>query len=325
MSGDEDTASGWLQATIAAMVGAVAKKNTEIRAVIHFMGVVWAQVRPTGAAKGTKKRIIWRLVEEAFKRGCVLNDGRGESIDEIGGSGEGVIPILVWDRGSRHKGEASLNDVAMAALDRTILFLSVGAGQTMEDARVSKMRLSSVGIDCKGKVMKTGGDVMSSTGVRIPVLVIVSCKRWSRRCGGVRKVGLGSGGGRGVKMVVEAIPTSGSVKNGGRHAPCRGICYYSEEHCDGKKNHDDRDQRRRLQGVPKVVEVYPFAESWLCQYSLDAITDIALVSNNTKHLCTISQTIDSRLQAPAGYAQETYTGPVTNKWMCRRKYWLKWL
>ncbi|KAA8549594.1 hypothetical protein F0562_001388 [Nyssa sinensis] len=55
------------------------------------------------------------------------------------------------------------------------------------------------------------------------------------------------------------------VKNGGRHAPCRGICCYSEEHYGGKRNHDDRDQRRRLQGVSKVVEIYPFAESWLCQ------------------------------------------------------------
>ncbi|KAA8542745.1 hypothetical protein F0562_023897 [Nyssa sinensis] len=146
MPGDEDTANGLLQAMIAAMVRAVAKKNTEIGA----------------------------------------------------------------DRGSGHKGEANLNDVAMAALNRTILFVSVGAGQTMEDARVSKMQLSSVGIGYEGKVVKTGGDVMSSACVRIPVLVIVNCRRWSRRCEGVSEVGLGSGGGKGVKMVVEAIPTNGS-------------------------------------------------------------------------------------------------------------------
>ncbi|KAA8531090.1 hypothetical protein F0562_005799 [Nyssa sinensis] len=223
MPGDEDTTSGLLQATIAAMVGAVAKKNTKIGVVIHFVGVVWVKVRPACVAEGMKKGIIGSLVDEAFKRGCVLNDGRGESIDEIGGSGEGVIPILGWDRGSSHKGEASLNDVAMTALDRTILFVSVGAGQTMEDAKVSKMRL-----EWGRKRGENGGRSDTNKWQRYG-------RFWSR----FDKVVWWNG-------IVEA------VKNGGRHAPCLGICCYSEEHCNGKKNHDDRDQRRRLQGVPKV-------------------------------------------------------------------------
>ncbi|KAA8520589.1 hypothetical protein F0562_014845 [Nyssa sinensis] len=54
---------------------------------------------------------------------------------------------------------------------------------------VGKGSGASVGIDCEGKVVKTGGDVMSSAGVRIPVLVIVSGRRWSRRCGGVKQGG----------------------------------------------------------------------------------------------------------------------------------------
>ncbi|KAA8534099.1 hypothetical protein F0562_031708 [Nyssa sinensis] len=52
-----------------------------------------------------------------------------------------------------------------------------------------------------------------------------------------------------------------AAKNGGRHAPCLRICCYSEEHYDGKKNHDDCDQRRRLQGVPKASELSPAAAS----------------------------------------------------------------
>ncbi|KAA8535838.1 hypothetical protein F0562_030842 [Nyssa sinensis] len=123
------------------MGGAVAKENTKIGAVIHFVGVIGTKIRPAGAPEGTEEGIVWSLVEEEFKRGFVLNDGRGEAVYEIGGSGEGIIPILGWDRGGSHKGEASLHDVAMMALDRPILFVSVSAGQTMEDARVTEMRL----------------------------------------------------------------------------------------------------------------------------------------------------------------------------------------
>ncbi|KAA8525508.1 hypothetical protein F0562_007363 [Nyssa sinensis] len=69
---------------------------------------------------------------------------------------------------------------------------------------------SSVGVGIEGKVVKTGCNVMGSTCVRVPILIIVKCKRCGGRCGGVSDVGLRSGGRGIVKMLVELIPTSGS-------------------------------------------------------------------------------------------------------------------
>ncbi|KAA8532312.1 hypothetical protein F0562_032345 [Nyssa sinensis] len=112
MPGDEDTASGLLQATIAAMVRAVAKKNTEIGAVIHFVGVVWTKVRPACAAEGgtgegreegTKNDLILLgpvNIVRIRDNGGVSSRGR----DSDGGAGSGAIEVTkeiltteVWD------------------------------------------------------------------------------------------------------------------------------------------------------------------------------------------------------------------------------------
>ncbi|KAA8531003.1 hypothetical protein F0562_005707 [Nyssa sinensis] len=85
-----------------------------------------------------------------------------------------------------------------------------GDGERQRDEGSGGRRWSSVGIGIEGKVVKTGGDVMSSACVRVPVLIIGNCRRWGRRCGGVSDVGLWNGGRRSVKILVESIPTSGS-------------------------------------------------------------------------------------------------------------------
>ncbi|KAA8541167.1 hypothetical protein F0562_025087 [Nyssa sinensis] len=81
------------------MVGAVAKEDTEVEAVIHFVGVIWTKRGPVGAPEGTEEGIVWSMFKEEFKWSFVLNDGRREVIYEIGGNDEGIIPILVQEVG----------------------------------------------------------------------------------------------------------------------------------------------------------------------------------------------------------------------------------
>ncbi|KAA8538240.1 hypothetical protein F0562_027937 [Nyssa sinensis] len=85
-----------------------------------------------------------------------------------------------------------------------------GVNPKREETPVGRKSGSSVGIGIDGKVVKTGGDVMSNACVRVPVLIIVNCRGWGRRLGGVSDVGLRSGGRRSMKMVVESMPTSNS-------------------------------------------------------------------------------------------------------------------
>ncbi|KAA8547403.1 hypothetical protein F0562_003733 [Nyssa sinensis] len=121
-----------------------------------------------------------------------------------------------------------------------------GDGERQREEGSNGRGWSSVGIDIEGKVVKTRGDVMSSACVKGKKkrenFGRIDTNKWQR---------YGQFWSR-FDKVVWWNGIVGTGKNGGRHAPCLGIGCYSEEHRDGKENHDGRDQSRRLQDWPKV-------------------------------------------------------------------------
>ncbi|KAA8530870.1 hypothetical protein F0562_005506 [Nyssa sinensis] len=88
-------------------------------------------------------------------------------------------------------------------------------GGEKRGSRMRWWRRSSVRVGIKGKVVKTGCNVMGSTCVRVPILIIVE----GRKCGGMggglkqcglEEVGLKRWGGGIMKVLVESISTGGS-------------------------------------------------------------------------------------------------------------------
>jgi hypothetical protein len=73
---------------------AVPKKGALFGTERQFVLVVWPKIRPTSAAKGSKRTVIGLLIKEALKRGGIVDHPAWQSIYKIGGGEESLIPIF---------------------------------------------------------------------------------------------------------------------------------------------------------------------------------------------------------------------------------------
>lgn len=102
------------------------------------MLVIRSQIGPTCATKYTEHGIIRWSFEEAFYRAQIINDSSGQSIDEISGCEEGLVPKFNRYGGMNQESKASFNYMTMLAFGRSILLVSMWVGNTMSYAKGSK-------------------------------------------------------------------------------------------------------------------------------------------------------------------------------------------
>ncbi len=75
------------------MIETVPEKDTTFGTKIKFVGIVWTKVGPTRIAKGFEKIIVRGLVIENFKWGFIFGDRGWKTVNKIGRSEKGFIPI----------------------------------------------------------------------------------------------------------------------------------------------------------------------------------------------------------------------------------------
>jgi hypothetical protein len=70
----------------------VAKEDTLSGTEGKFLCVVGAKVRPAGAPKGPKMGVVGFGMEEALKRGILIDNTARKSINQINSSDKGFVP-----------------------------------------------------------------------------------------------------------------------------------------------------------------------------------------------------------------------------------------
>jgi hypothetical protein len=63
----------------------ISKEHTLFRSKLKFVGVEWAEIRPTHISKGMKAIIVRFLFEQEIKRCGELEDFSGKVVNEISG------------------------------------------------------------------------------------------------------------------------------------------------------------------------------------------------------------------------------------------------
>jgi hypothetical protein len=75
---------------------AISQEYALFGAKLELVHVEWMKVRPTCTTKGTKTTVVRFFMIEPLKRGGEIKDFGCQSIDEICGSKECIIPIFEW-------------------------------------------------------------------------------------------------------------------------------------------------------------------------------------------------------------------------------------
>lgn len=96
VAGDDDTFRGEVETAISFVRGRIAEKNTGRRAWSKFVGSSGGHVGIAKTAEDTEVAILGRGAMEQLVGDGVM-DGRGRaSVQEIGGCGKHLGPILGW-------------------------------------------------------------------------------------------------------------------------------------------------------------------------------------------------------------------------------------
>jgi hypothetical protein len=80
-------------------------------------------MRPASTTKNFEKRVVGKFLKQKFKRCLHVEYSSGCSVNQEIGSGKSIIPKTKRHSGMSKKCEASLNDVMVLALNRTILLM----------------------------------------------------------------------------------------------------------------------------------------------------------------------------------------------------------
>jgi hypothetical protein len=95
-------------------------------------------VKPTRTTKNLEERIIREFLEQELK-GCLhIKEPSGISINQKTRSGKGITPKAKRHRCMSKKCEASFNDVAVLALNRTVLLMCMWARNAMRNPKFAK-------------------------------------------------------------------------------------------------------------------------------------------------------------------------------------------
>ncbi|KAD4385099.1 hypothetical protein E3N88_25267 [Mikania micrantha] len=85
MESNVESRIGWIKTPVPMIRCTITEKDTGDGAKLHFMLVIWSNVRGALTPKYTKKRKVGSLVEEMFKRRLPVCVARGHLVNEIGG------------------------------------------------------------------------------------------------------------------------------------------------------------------------------------------------------------------------------------------------
>jgi hypothetical protein len=131
---DEDSVGGEVKTPIPLMIGRVAEEDTTSGARGELMRSSRSEIGIARASEDTKMVVGGMDAEESEVRGGVGNRLGGETVEEVGGSAEGLSPVRSG-KGSLEKERA--HDIVRRAnhtLSLAILRRRVGAGHAEVDA-----------------------------------------------------------------------------------------------------------------------------------------------------------------------------------------------
>jgi hypothetical protein len=127
-----------VETLIAFVKSTITEEDTLLRTKFKLSIIVWPKVRPTRTTKNFKEHIIREFLEQELK-GCLhIEKPSWSSIDQKTRSGKSITPKEKRHRCMSKKCEASFNDVAVLALNRTVLLMCMWARNAMRNPKFAK-------------------------------------------------------------------------------------------------------------------------------------------------------------------------------------------
>src|ERR1041384_3469461 len=96
------------------------------------------QMRPASAPENFEHGIIRWYVEKTLKGGRIINNTTRQPVDQVCGSEKCFIPKFNWDIGMCKESETSFNNMSVFAFSRSILLMSMWAGNTVSNTKRAK-------------------------------------------------------------------------------------------------------------------------------------------------------------------------------------------
>jgi hypothetical protein len=95
-------------------------------------------MRPASTTKNFEKRVVRKFLKQKLKRCFHVEHTSGCSVEQKTSSGKSIAPKAKRHSGMSKKSEASLNDVTVLALNRTVLLMCMRTRHTMRNSQFGK-------------------------------------------------------------------------------------------------------------------------------------------------------------------------------------------